>query len=175
VRLRVAPRRSGEGNLFESEFAGPPEIDAMNAAVERGVARVSAEGVDGEGRIIDARVVFVDGAFHPKRSTPGGFEEAAVAAMQAALRNSGLRRLEPLMEIEILTERDLVLPVVNDLAQRGGSEVRRGLSPKGITITAELPLAALLCYDEALATLSRSKARLIGEPRLTRWAEARRG
>lgn len=174
VRLRISPRRSGEGNLFESEFAGPPQIDALNAAVARGVARVSSEGVDGEGRIIDTRAVFIDGAFHPKRSTPEGFEEAAVAAMRAACRNAGMRRLEPLMEIEILAERDLVLPIVNDLAQRGGSEVRRQLGPKGITITAELPLAALLIHEDVLGTLSRGKAKLVGEPRLARWAEARR-
>ena len=174
VRLRIVPRRSGEGNLFESEFAGPPEIDALNAAVARGVARVSSEGVDGEGRIIDTRVVFIDGAFHPKRSTPEGFEEAAVAAMRAACRAAGLRRLEPLMEIEIMAERDLVLPVVNDLAQRGGSELRRRLAPKGVVITAELPLSALPTYEEALATLGRGKAKLIGEPQLARWAEVRR-
>lgn len=174
VRLRVSPRRSGEGNLFESEFAGPPEIDALNAAVARGVARVSAEGMDGEGRIIDTRVVFMDGAFHPKRSTPAGFEEAAVAAMRAACRTAGLRRLEPLMEIEIMAERDLVLPIVDDLTQRGGSELRRRLAPKGVIVAAELPLAALLDYDEALATLSRGKAKLIGEPQLARWAEVRR-
>lgn len=174
VRLRISPRHSGEGNLFETEFAGPPEIDAFNAAVARGVARVSSEGVDGEGRIIDTRVVFIDGAFHPKRSTSDGFEEAAIAAMRTACQTAGLRRLEPLMEIEIMTERDLVLPVVNDLAQRGGSELRRRLGPKGITITAELPVAALLTYEEALGTLSRSKAKLIGEPQLGRWAEVPR-
>ena len=174
VRLRVSPRRSGEGNLFESEFAGPPEIDALNAAVARGVARVFSEGNDGEGRIIDTRAVFIDGAFHPKRSTPEGFEEAAVAAMRGACRTAGLRRLQPLMEIEIAAERDLVLPVVNDLAQRGGSEVRRRLGAKGIIVTAELPLTALLTYEAALATLGAGKAKLIGEPQLARWAEARR-
>src|SRR5690606_18265303 len=111
-----------------------------NAAVARGVARVSAEGMDGEGCIIDTRVVFMDGAFHPKRSTPEGFEEAAIAAMRAACRTAGLRRLEPVTEIEIMVERDFVLPVVNDLTQHGGSELRRRLGPKGVVVTAELPI-----------------------------------
>lgn len=174
VRLRVSPRRSGESNLFESEFAGPPEIDALNAAVARGVARAAAEGMNGEGRIIDTRVVFIDGAFHPKRSSPEGFEEAAITAMRAACHAAGLRRLEPLMEIEIMAERDLVLPVVNDLTRHGGSELRRRLAPKGVIITAELPLHALLAYPDALATLGRGRAKLIGEAQLARWAEVRR-
>ncbi len=174
VRLRIVPRRSGEGNLFETEFAGPPEIDALNAAVARGVARASAEGVDGEGRIIDTRVVFIDGAFHSTRSTPAGFEEAAVAAMRAACRTAGLRRLEPLMEIEIMAERDHVLPVVNDLSSRGGSELRRRLAPKGVVIAAELPLRAFLTYEGDLAALTTGRAKVIGEPRLSRWAEVRR-
>lgn len=174
VRLRIVPRRSGEGNIFETEFAGPPEIDALNVAVERGVARASAEGVEGEGRIIDTRVVFIDGAFHPKRSTPAGFEEAAVAAMRAACRTAGLRRLEPLMEIEIMAERDQVLLVVNDLATRGGSELRRRLAQKGVVIAAELPLRAFLTYEGDLVELTQARAKIIGEPQLARWAEVRR-
>jgi elongation factor G len=174
VRLRVVPRRSGEGNIFESEFAGPPEIDALNAGVARGVARAWAEGADGEGRIIDTRVVFIDGAFHSSRSTPEGFEQAAVAAMRAACRTAGLRRLEPLMEIEIMPERDHVLTVVNDLTTRGGSELRRRLGPKGVVVVAELPLRALLTYESDLAALTQGRGQLVGEPRLSRWAEARR-
>jgi elongation factor G len=174
VRLRIVPRRSGEGNVFESEFAGPPEIDALNAAVAQGVARASAEGVDGEGRIIDTRVVFTDGAFHSKRSTPAGFEQAAIAAMRAACQTAGLRRLEPLMKIEIMAERDLVLPVVNDLAQRGGSELRRRLASKGVVIVAELPMRAYLTYENDLGALTQSRAKIVGEPQLARWAEVRR-
>jgi elongation factor G len=174
VRLRVVPRRSGEGNIFESEFAGPPEIDALKAAVARGVARAWAEGAEGEGRMIDTRVVFIDGAFHSSRSTPEGFEQAAVAAMRSACRTSGLRRLEPLMEIEIMSERDHVLTVVNDLATRGGSELRRRLGPKGVVVVAELPMRALLTYEGDLATLTKGRGKLIGEPRLSRWAEVRR-
>jgi elongation factor G len=174
VRLRIVPRRSGEGNVFESEFAGPPEIDALNAAVARGVARVSAEGMDGEGRIIDTRVVFIDGAFHSQRSTPAGFEDAAAAAMRAACRTAGLRRLEPLMEIEILAERDDVLAIVDDLAPRGGRELRRRLAPKGVVIVAELPLRAFLTYESNLAALTQGRTRIIAEPRLARWAEVRR-
>jgi elongation factor G len=174
VRLRVVPRRSSEGNVFESEFAGPPEIDAFNAAVARGVAQVWAEGAEGEGRMIDTRVVFIDGAFHSSRSTPEGFEQAAVAAMRLACRTSGLRRLEPLMEIEIMSVRDHVLTVVNDLATRGGSELRRRLGPKGVVVVAELPMRALLTYEGDLATLTKGRGKLVGEPRLSRWAEARR-
>jgi elongation factor G len=174
VRLRIVPRRSGEGNLFETEFAGPPEIDALNAAVARGVARAWAEGSGGEGRIIDTRVIFIDGAFHSKRSTPAGFEQAAIIAMREACRAAGLRRLEPLMEVEIMAERDVVLPVVNDLSPRGGSELRRRLAQKGVVIVAELPLRSLLTYEDDLAALTQGRAKILGEARPARWAEVRR-
>jgi elongation factor G len=174
VRLKVIPRRSGESNAFESEFAGPPEIDALNAAVARGVAKVWAEGVEGEGRIIDTRVVFIDGAFHPIRSTPDGFEEAALAAMREACRTAGMRRLEPLMTFEIMAERDHVLSVVNDLSSRGGSELRRQLAPKGVVVAAELPLRAFLTYESDLVALTGGRAKIVGEPELARWAEVRR-
>ncbi len=174
VRLRIVPRRSGEGNLFESEFAGPPEIDAFNAAVGRGAARICSEGPAGEGPVIDTRIVFIDGAFHPRRSSPAGFEKATVMAMQEACRTASLKRLEPLMEAEILAERDLVLPVVNDLAKRGGKELRRRLAPKGVVVAVELPLRILLTYDVDLAALTQNRARILGEPQLVRWTDAPR-
>jgi elongation factor G len=174
VRLRIVPRRSGEGNQFESEFAGPPEIDAFNAAVERGVASVWAEGINGEGTIVDTRVVFIDGAFHSTRSNPAGFERAAAAAMRTACASAAIRRLEPFVHVEIEVGRDHVRPVVNDLAACGGSEIRRRLAPSGVIIVAELPMRAFLAYEARLAALSDGRGKVLGEPQLARFAEVRR-
>jgi translation elongation factor EF-G len=178
VRLRVVPRRSGEGNLFESEFAGPPQIDAVNDAVARGIAQVWAEGPNetgaNSGPIIDTQVVFIDGAFHATRSTPRGFERAAVAAFRAACALAGMRRLEPLAEIEIQVGRDYVLAVIDDLSESSGRELRRRLSPAGVVVSAELPLLSLLTYEAHLTALTGGKGTLLGEPRLTRWGEVRR-
>ncbi|MEO8652066.1 MAG: hypothetical protein ABI391_07165 [Hyphomicrobiaceae bacterium] len=174
VRLRIVPRTSGEGNIFETEFAGPPQIDAFNDAVKRGVSIAWADGVEGEGRIIDTRTVFIDGAFHSSRSTPAGFERAATAAMRSACASAAMRRLEPLVTVDIQVGRDHVLPVVNDLAAGGGSEVRRRLASSGVIVTVELPMRNFLAYEPRLATLTQGAGKLIGEPQLTRWAEVRR-
>ncbi len=174
VRLRIVPTSSGAGNLFETEFAGPPQIDALNEAVARGVAIAWGEGIDGEGRIVDTRTIFIDGAFHSTRSTPAGFEKAATAAMRAACAAAAMRRLEPLVSVDIQMGRDHVLPVVNDLAASGGSEVRRRLAPSGVIVTVELPMRHFLAYGERLATLTQGAGKLIGDPKLTRWAEVRR-
>lgn len=174
VRLRVVPRACGEGNQFESEFAGPPQIDTFNQAVAKGVARFCTEGLDKAGPVIDTRVVFIDGAFHASRSTPAGFEKAAFLALEAACRSASLRRLEPLASVDIQVGRDHVLPVVNDIAASGGSEIRRRLASSGVVVTVELPMRQLLTYGERLATLTNRGGKLVGEPNLTRWAEVRR-
>jgi len=174
VRLRVVPRQSGEGNQFESEFAGPPQIDTFNQAVAKGVARFCAEGLDKAGPIIDMRVVFIDGAFHSTRSTAAGFEKAAFLALEAACRSASMRRLEPLASIDVQVGRDHVLPVVNDLTASGGSEIRRRLGPAGVVVSVELPMRQLLTYGERLWTLTHGAGKLIGEAKLTRWAEVRR-
>lgn len=174
VRLRIVPRSSGEGNIFETEFAGPPQIDAFNDAVARGVATACAEGVEGEGRIIDTRTIFIDGAFHASRSTPAAFERAATAAMHAACAAATMRRLDPLVSVDIQVGRDHVLPVVNDLAVNGGNEIRRRLAASGVVVTVELPMRAYLVYGEHLAAMTKGAGKLIGEPKLTRWAEVRR-
>jgi translation elongation factor EF-G len=173
VRLRIVPRGSGEGNIFETEFAGAPQIDAFNEAVARGVAIVCAEGIEGEGRIVDTRTVFIDGAFHPSRSTPAGFERAAAAAMRSVCAAATMRRLEPLVTIDIQVGRDHVLRVVNDIALTGGGEIRRRLAPSGVVVTVELPMRHFLDYGQRLAALTLGTGKLIGEPQLTRWAEVR--
>lgn len=174
VRLRIVPRRSGEGNFFESEFAGPPQIDTFNDAVARGVATALTDGIDGEGLVIDTRTIFIDGAFHSTRSTAAGFERAAAAALRAACGLAAMRRLEPLVTIDIQLGRDQVLPVVNDLAAQGGSELRRRLAPSGVVVVAELPMRAFLTYEARLSALTEDRGKLVGEPQLTRWAEVRR-
>ena len=174
VRLRIVPRSAGEGNVFETEFAGPPQIDALNDAVARGVAIACDEGIEGEGRIVDTRTIFIDGAFHASRSTPVGFERAATAAMRSACASAAMRRLEPLVTIDIQVGRDHVLPVISDLAANVGSEVRRRLAPSGVVVTIELPMRNFLVYEARLATLTQAAGKLIGEPQLTRWAEIRR-
>ena len=174
VRLRIVPRSSGEGNLFETEFAGPPQIDALNDAVARGVATAWAEGVVGEGRIVDTRTIFIDGAFHSSRSTPQGFERAATAAMRSACAAAAMRRLEPLVAVDIQVGRDHVLPVINDLAASGGSEIRRRLASSGVVVTIEVPMRNFLDYGARLAALTHGTGTQIGEPQLTRWAEIRR-
>ena len=174
VRLRIVPRSAGEGNLFETEFAGPPQIDAFNEAVARGVATACAEGIEGEGSIIDTRTIFIDGAFHSSRSTPAGFERAAAAAMRTACASAAMRRLEPFVAVDIQVGRDHVLPVVNDLAASGGGEIRRRLAPSGVVVTGELPMRHFLVYGARLATLTQGAGKLTGEPQITRWAEIRR-
>lgn len=172
VRLRVVPRRAGDGNEFESEFAGPAMIDALNQAVARGVDAVTGHGMAGSGRIVDTRIVFIDGAFHPTRSTPGGFEAAGKAAMLAACRAAGLQPLVPIMQIEIEVARDDVLPIVAALARLGGREARRSLTSAGVRITAEVPAPLLLDVEPQLSGLAGRGARVIGEALLIRWAPA---
>jgi ribosomal protection tetracycline resistance protein len=142
--------------------------------VARGVASAWAEGFEGEGRIVDTRTIFIDGAFHSSRSTPAGFERAAAAAMRIACEAAKMRRLEPLVAVDVQVGRDHVLPVVNDLAASGGGEIRRRLAPSGVVVTVELPMRSFLVYGARLAVLTQGAGKLIGEPQLTRWAEVRR-
>ena len=174
VRLRIVPRQSGEGNQFESEFAGPPQIDTFNQAVAMGVDRFCAVGLDEAGPIIDMRVVFIDGAFHSSRSTSAGFEKAAFLALEAACRSASLRRLDALVSVDFQVGRDFVLPVINDLAASGGSEIRRRLASSGVVVTIEVPMRNFLDYGARLAALTHGTGTQIGEPQLTRWAEIRR-
>lgn len=164
VRLRVVPLQSGGGIRFESEFEGPPPIDAFNAAVEQAVRRLADFGLDGRHPLIDLRVIFTGGSFHPSRSSREAFAAAATHAMRAACAAGGIRRLVPMMKCIILAPRDDVRAIVADLHAGGGREVRRMLSSHGVRVEADIALSVVRSYADRLAKLTDRRARLEGEP-----------
>jgi len=100
------------------------------------------------------RVRLVDGSHHTVDSSEMAFKIAGSMAFKQAYENADPVMLEPIMELEVTVPDDAVGAVNGDLNSRRGR--LQGMEPvSGMTsIKAEIPLAEILTYSQALTSLT---------------------
>src|SRR5438045_4289350 len=100
------------------------------------------------------RVVLVDGSYHTVDSSEMAFKIAGSMAFKSAYEKADPVLLEPIMEVEVTAPDDTVGAVNGDLNSRRGR--LQGMEPAGglTTIKAEVPLAELLTYSQALTSMT---------------------
>jgi elongation factor G len=91
-------------------------------------------------------VVLVDGSYHTVDSSEMAFKSAYETADPV--------RLEPIMELEVTTPDEAVGAVNGDLNSRRGR--LQGMEPAAgmTTIAAEVPMAEILTYSQALTSMT---------------------
>src|SRR5256886_10779572 len=100
------------------------------------------------------RVLLVDGSYHTVDSSEMAFKIAGSIAFKSAYEKADPVLLEPIMEMEVTTPDDAVGAVNGDLNSRRGR--LQGMEPRGgmTSIKAEVPLAELLTYSQALTSMT---------------------
>jgi elongation factor G len=100
------------------------------------------------------RVLLVDGSYHTVDSSEMAFKIAGSLAFKSAYEKANPVLLEPIMELEVTVPEDAVGAVNGDLNSRRGR--LQGMEPRGgmTTIKAEVPMAEILTYSQALTSLT---------------------
>jgi len=108
--------------------------------------------------LIDVDVKLVDGAYHDVDSSVMAFEIAGRAAMREIARKAGLRLLEPMMKVEIVTPDEYIGDVMGDLNSRRGQVT--GTEQRGVaqTVNAMVPLANMFGYVNNLRSQTQGRA-----------------
>ena len=119
VKLRLEPNEAA--NEFESEIVGGVVPKEYIPGVENGVQSVLDSGVMVGFPLVDTRVTLFDGAYHEVDSSSVAFEIAACAAMREGVAKAGVKLLEPIIDVEVMSPRDFVGSVVNDLKKIGAA------------------------------------------------------
>ena len=70
--------------------------------------------------IIDFEVELIDGKYHDVDSSALAFEIAGRGAMREAAQKAGIKLLEPIMKVEVVTPEDYLGDVIGDLNSRRG-------------------------------------------------------
>ena len=108
--------------------------------------------------MIDYKVTIVDGLHHDVDSSVLAFELASRACFKQACTNGGLKLLEPIMRVEVVTPEDYMGDVVGDLNRRRGQVQNMEDIPSGKAITALVPLAEMFGYATDLRSATQGRA-----------------
>ncbi len=158
IKFRVEPNEIGAGNQFESEIVGGAVPKEYIPGVEKGLKSVWTTGVLIGFPMVDIKVTLYDGAFHEVDSSAIAFEIASRAAFREACDKAGLKLLEPIMDVEVVTPGDFVGTIIGDLNSRRGQVRNQEMRANATVIRADVPLANMFGYINTLRSSSQGRA-----------------
>ena len=156
--LEVAPRKPGEGFVFEDRTVGGSIPKEYIVPVRRGVESALASGAKAGYPVVDVAVAVVHGSSHQVDSSEMAFETAGSMGMRAALERAGSVLLEPVMKLEVVTPEEYLGEVLGNISGRRGHVL--GSEARGVTqvISAMLPLAETFGYSTDLRSMTQGRA-----------------
>ena len=158
VKMRLEPNETGKGNEFEAKIVGGTVPKEYIPGVEMGVKSVWDTGVLIGFPLVDMKVSLFDGAFHEVDSSAIAFEIAARAAMKEGCEKGGVKILEPIMDVEVVTPGDFVGGVIGDINSRRGQIRDQQMRGNATVIRAYVPLANMFGYVSQLRSMSTGRA-----------------
>jgi elongation factor G len=158
VKLRLEPHGTGKGNEFESEVVGGTVPKEYIPGVEKGINSVWDSGVLIGFPMVDTKVTLWDGAYHEVDSSAIAFEIAARSAMREGCEKAGVKLLEPIMDVEVVTPEAFVGGVIGDINSRRGQIRSQEMRGNANVIRAYVPLANMFGYVSQLRSMSQGRA-----------------
>ena len=150
----IEPLPEREGYEFVDEIVGGVIQQSFRPAVDKGIQEAMQHGELAGAPVQGVRVRLVDGQQHNVDSSEMAFKIAGSMAFKDAYEKADPVLLEPIMEVEVSVPDDAVGAVNGDLNSRRGR--LQGMEPRGgmTSIKAEVPMAEILTYSQALTSLT---------------------
>ncbi len=158
VKFTVTPGERGSGIIFTDNVKGGNIPKEYIPSVEKGMRETAASGSLVGFPIIDFEIELYDGAYHDVDSSALAFEIAGRAAMREAAQKAGIKLLEPIMRVEVVTPEDYIGDVIGDLNSRRG--MIQGTDSRGNAqvVEAHVPLANMFGYVNELRSFTQGRA-----------------
>ena len=158
VKLKLEPNEVGKGNEFVSSVIGGTVPKEYIPGVEKGVKSVWDNGMLIGFPMVDMKVTLYDGAYHDVDSSAIAFEIATRAAMKEGCEKGGVKILEPIMDVEVVTPQEFVGGIIGDINGRRGQIRDQQMRGNAAVIRAFVPLANMFGYVSQLRSQSTGRA-----------------
>lgn len=158
LKIVVEPCERGEGFVFDNKITGGSIPKEYIPGVEKGIKSVCDMGVLAGFPMTDFKVSLIDGAYHDVDSSVMAFELAARAAFREVAPKAGLKLLEPIMKVEVVTPEDYMGDVIGDLNSRRGQVSETNSRGNAKVILALVPLSSMFGYVNNLRSMSQGRA-----------------
>jgi elongation factor G len=158
VKVKLTPGERGSGIVFKDEIKGGNIPKEYIPAIEKGFRETAATGSLVGFPIIDFEINLYDGAYHDVDSSALAFEICARGAMREAAQKSGIKLLEPMMRVEVVTPEDYLGDVIGDLNSRRGQIQGTDSRGNAQVVEAMVPLANMFGYVNQLRSFTQGRA-----------------
>jgi elongation factor G len=153
-KVVLEPLDGHQGYEFVDKIVGGVIPQSFRPAVDKGIQEAMQHGELAGAPVQGLRVLLVDGSYHTVDSSEMAFKIAGSMAFKSAYEQADPVLLEPIMELEVTAPDEAVGAVNGDLNSRRGR--LQGMEPRGgmTTIKAEVPMAEILTYSQALTSMT---------------------
>ena len=158
VKVKVNPGERGSGFVFKDEIKGGNIPKEYIPAIEKGFRETAESGSLIGFPIIDFEVLLYDGAYHDVDSSALAFEIAARGAMREVAQKAGIKLLEPIMKVEVVTPDDYLGDVIGDMNSRRGQIQGTDTRGNAQAVEAMVPLANMFGYVNQLRSFTQGRA-----------------
>ena len=158
VKVKVNPGERGSGIIFKDEIKGGNIPKEYIPAIEKGFRETAASGSLVGFPIIDFEILLYDGAYHDVDSSALAFEITGRAAMREVAQKAGIKLLEPIMKVEVVTPEEFIGDVIGDLNSRRGQIQGTDSRGNAQVVEAQVPLANMFGYVNQLRSFTQGRA-----------------
>jgi elongation factor G len=158
IKINVIPAERGSGFQFFDEIKGGNVPKEYIPSVEKGLRETAETGSMIGFPIIDFEVHLIDGKYHDVDSSALAFEICARGAMREAARKAGIKLLEPIMKVEVVTPENYLGDVIGDLNSRRGQIQGTDSRGNAQVVEATVPLANMFGYVNQLRSFTQGRA-----------------
>jgi elongation factor G len=158
IKFTVEPGERGQGVVFVDEVKGGNIPKEYIPSVEKGIREVAATGSLIGFPIIDFTATLTDGAYHDVDSSALAFEITGRGGMREAAQKAGIKLLEPIMKVEVVTPEDYLGDVIGDMNSRRGQIQGTDSRGNAQVVEAMVPLANMFGYVNQLRSFTQGRA-----------------
>jgi len=158
VKVKVTPGERGSGIIFKDEIKGGNIPKEYIPAIEKGFRETAASGSLVGFPIIDFEILLYDGAYHDVDSSALAFEIAGRGAMREVAQKAGIKLLEPIMKVEVVSPEEYLGDVIGDMNSRRGQIQGTDSRGNAQVVEAMVPLANMFGYVNQLRSFTQGRA-----------------
>ena len=158
VKVKVVPGERGSGFQFVDEIKGGNIPREYIPSVEKGMRETAETGSLIGFPIVDFSVHLIDGKYHDVDSSALAFEITGRGAMREAAHKAGIKILEPIMKVEVVTPEDYLGDVIGDINSRRGQIQGTDSRGNAQVVEAMVPLANMFGYVNQLRSFTQGRA-----------------
>ena len=158
VVIKVEPADYQAGVNFTSEITNKKIPQNFIDAIKKSVMDTAPGGMLAGYPFLNIKATLLDAEFNENESTEVAYAIAASSAFRDGCKNAGVKLLEPVMDLEVVTPQEYTGDVISDINAKRGKIITMGIKQNKDLITAEVPLAELFGYSTDLRSKSQGRA-----------------